>query len=280
VTRSGQTSGQSQYFVETLARGLAVLAVFSEQNKALSLAEISRMTGLNKSSVFRLLATLEILGYVHQDEQTKKYQPTPRVLDLGCAALDGMALGRIALPHMHELSRKHQESVSLATLVDHEIVYLERIETTQLLNVTLAVGSHLPAYCTSMGKVLLAYQSRAELDRILQLIDLVPRGPNTALTVDALLQELELTRQRGYSINDQELAAGVRSTAAPIRTHTGEVIAAVNVAVPSARVSLEELRAVFAPDVVATAEVISADWAKVSPRSGQGLGPRVATVRP
>ena len=152
-----ESSKKSQYFVNSLARGLDILAVFPQKNRALSLAEISQMLGLNKSTVFRLLATLQTLGYVHKDEYTKRYRPTPRVLDLGCAALDGMALRRIALPHMQALSQKHNESVSLAVLVGHEILYLERIETTQLLNITLAVGSRLPAYCTSMGKALLAY---------------------------------------------------------------------------------------------------------------------------
>ena len=107
----------------------------------------------------------------------------------------------------------------------------------------------------------------------------MPRGPNTITTADALLRDLGIARQRGYSINDQELAAGVRSTAAPIRSPTGEVIAAVNTAVPSPRVSLEELVTVFAPDVVATAEAISANWGRVSPRNisrGADSGPLLA----
>ena len=229
------------------------------------------MLGLNKTTAFRLLATLQSLGYVHQDESTKKYRPTPRVLDLGCAALDGMELRRIALPHMQVLSRKHDESVSLAVLFGTEIVYLERVETTRLLSITLAVGTRIPAYCTSMGKVLLANQPPARLGEILEQIALVPWGPGTILSAEALLQDLEITRQRGYSINNEELGAGLRSTAAPIWSPTGEVIAALNIAVPSPRVSLEKLEAVFAPDVVAAAKAISADWAAVHPSTGEPL---------
>lgn len=256
----------SQYFVEALARGLAVLACFTTERSALSLAEITQQLGISKTAVFRSLSTLQTLGYVLQDEDTRRYRPTPRVLDLGAAALPGVALRRTAFPHMQALSQRFRESVSLAVLLGHDIVYLERIETLQLLNVSLAVGSRLPVYCTSMGKVLLAYQPPTEIQRIAEGLDLKPMGPNTVDTATALLQDLELVRRRGFSVNDEELAAGVRSVAGPIRSPSGEVIAAVNMAVPSVRVSLEELTTVVAAEVVAVAQAISRDWNKVCPR--------------
>lgn len=272
VPQDTGTRVSSPYFIRSIARGLAVLSAFSERDRALSLAEISSKVGLNKATTYRVLVTLEVLGYVYLDRHTKKYRPTLRILELGFAATDSIALLRgVALPHMKAMSQKHNESVSLATLIGDEILYLERIETTQLLNVTLTVGSRLPAYCTSMGKLLLAYQPKDRLEELLQSIDFLPRGPNTLLSREALRRQLETIRQKGYSINDQELAVGVRSVAAPIRSRSGEVIAALNMAVPSARVPLEELASQLASDVIASARAISAEWAKVT-ASGNGLG--------
>ena len=260
-----------RYFVESLSRGLAILALLSAENRSTSLSEACQSLGLNKSTGFRLLTTLRSLGYLEQDPDTKRYWPTHRILQLGYAALDGMALGSVAVPHMRALSKRHGESVSLAVLVGHEIVFLERIEASQLLSVTLAVGSRLPVHCTSMGKMLLACQPPGNLDQILKQMDFAPRGPNTLPTADALLRDLEIIRQRGYSINDEELAAGVRAVAAPVESHSGGAIAAVNVAFPCARVSMEMLKRVFAPDAVAAAKAISSDWAIVSRAGGSGV---------
>lgn len=246
--------------VNSLVRGLDILAAFSREGHSLTLTEITESVGLSKTTTLRLLLTLCALGYVTKDEDTKKYTPTARVLHLGSSALPEIGLRRVALPHMQALSRTYDETVSLSVLVEHEIVYLERIQTRKILQIVLAVGTRLPAYCTSMGKVLLAYLPPEQLESILEKTDFAPQGPNAVRSAAELLKDLERVRARGFSINNEELGPGLRSTAAPIWSESGRVIAAVNITVPSVRVSIEQLKSVFAPDIVKTATAISADW--------------------
>jgi IclR family transcriptional regulator, pca regulon regulatory protein len=222
-------------FSQSLERGLLILSSFTEARPILGIADLARAVGLNKSTTYRYVATLAKLGYLQQDQETKKYSLGPRVVDLGFAAVNSMEVTKVAAPYLQALSDETGYTVSMAVLDGPDIVYVDRRRSGRASNfamgLNLHVGSRLPAYCTSMGKVLLAYREPAVLRSLLDRTDLARRGPKTITAREQLMTVLERVRQTGIAVNDEELAAGLRSVAAPVRDRTGAVIAAVNIAV-------------------------------------------------
>jgi IclR family pca regulon transcriptional regulator len=233
-TRSTRPAIASEYS-QSLERGLAILSAFSESRPLLGTAELGRAVELNKSTAHRYISTLTELGYLQQDQETRKYRLGPRVVNLGFAAINSMEITKIAAPHMQALSDETGLAVSMAVLDGVDIVYIQRVRSSGAgfsgIDLNLHIGSRLPAYCTSMGKVLLAYQRPEVLKNLLDRTDLARRGPNTLTAREALIVALRRVRQIGLAVNDQELAPGLRSVAVPIRDGFGEVIAALNVAV-------------------------------------------------
>jgi IclR family pca regulon transcriptional regulator len=247
----------NRYYVEALARGLRILDAFTEQTPSLSLTEISSAVGLDKSTVFRFVYTYERLGYLLRDPETKRYRPGLKVLRLGFSALSSLGLPQISQPYLRALSKLTGETTNMTVLDGREIVYVARNATQQIIAVNLQLGSRLPAYCTSMGKAQLADKTRDELSDLLGEGPYPAKGSRTLTSLDALVAELEKVREQGYAINDEELVAGLRSVAAPIRTSEGRIVAAINVSVPVARVSRQELEDDLAPKVMTAAREIS-----------------------
>jgi IclR family pca regulon transcriptional regulator len=250
-------TSHGKYYVESLGRGLQVLGLFSETAPALSLTEIASTLELDKSTVFRSIYTLEQLGYLERDSQTKRYRPSWRVLRLGFTALNSLELVQIARRRLKALSAQCGETTNMTICDGAEIVYLVRNKTQQIISVNIQVGSRLPVHCTSMGKAHLIDLSRQALHDLLGEGPYTKLGPNTITTLDALAAELEQVRRRGYAINDEELVAGLRSIAAPVRDRNGAVVAAINISIPSTRLSLQEIEEILAPQVVQTAHEIS-----------------------
>ncbi|RLC67246.1 MAG: IclR family transcriptional regulator [Chloroflexi bacterium] len=246
-----------RYFVEALARGLQVLEAFSEAEPSLTLTEIISIVELNKSTVFRLVHTLESLGYLKRDPETKRYRPALKVLQLGFTALNSLEMAEIARPYLRTLSAQCGETTNMTIRDGAEIVYIVRNKTQQIFSVNLQLGSRLPVYCTSMGKAQLIDLSPQELSDLLGDGPYPKLGPNTITTLEALVDELARVREQGYAINDEELAAGLLSVAAPVRDHSGQIVAAINVSMPRARSSQQEVTRVLAPRVVRTAHEIS-----------------------
>lgn len=251
------SSTTSAYHVESLARGLSVLSAFSEERPALSLTDISELLQLNKTTAFRLLATLESLGYLQRDEQTKLYQPALEVLRLGFVVLNGLEVRQVAAPYLRKLVEEIEETVNLAVLDHHEVIYIDRVGSKHMLNVYRPVGSRLPAYCTSTGKSLLAFLPADKLDAVLEATTWVNYTETTLATPEALKQNLELVRQRGFADSNGEMFPELRAVAAPIRQYDGQVIATVNISVPSHRVSHQNLLDTFGPKVIESARQIS-----------------------
>lgn len=225
----------TERFSQSLERGLQILSSFTESRPVLGIADVARSVGLNKSTTYRYVATLAKLGYVQQDPETKKYSLGPRVIDLGFAAINSMEITRVAGQYLQALSDETGYTVSMAVLDGPDIVYIDRRRSGRASNfamgLNLHVGSRLPAYCTSMGKVLLAYREPAALRALLDSTDLARRGPKTITAREQLMSALARIRREGIAVNDEELAAGLRSVAAPVRDRTGTVIAAVNIAI-------------------------------------------------
>jgi IclR family transcriptional regulator, pca regulon regulatory protein len=230
---------------QSLERGLAILSAFRSGRPLLGVSELGREIGLGRSTAHRYVATLTRLGYLRQDAATRKYRLGPRVLDLGFSAIHSMELREISAPHLQQLSDDTGFTVNMAILDGTDIVYIERCRSSRAgqreIDLDLHVGSRLPAYCTSMGKVLLAHMAEDERAALLDRIDLLQRGPNTITARSRLVAELERVRGRGLALNNEELAYGLRSIAAPVFARSGEVAAAINLAVHSSMVSMEEL---------------------------------------
>jgi len=263
-----QQAGHSQ----SLERGLAILSTFKSDRPVLGVSELGREIGLSRSTTHRYVATLAMLGYLQQDPTTKKYQLGPRVLDLGFSAIHSMELREISAPHLQQLSDQTGFTVNMAILDGSDIVYIERCRSSRAgqreIDLNLHIGSRLPAYCTSMGKILLAYQPRSEREVLIENVDLRPRGPNTLTARRALRAELERVRALGLAINNEELAYGLRSIAAPVLSQSGEIVAAINLAVHSSMVSMEELVERLGDSLRRTAADISA---RIGHRPSNGI---------
>jgi IclR family transcriptional regulator, pca regulon regulatory protein len=249
-------------FSQSLERGLAILSAFTPDRPALGISELARKLGLTRSTTHRYVATLATLGYLQQDDSTRKYRLGPRVLDLGFSVLGSLELREIAGPHLRRLTDTTGHTSNLAIRDDTDVILIDRVRGLpgryHHLEYSLHVGSRLPSYCSATGKALLAFLPRADLDRLLDRIDLVQRGPRTVTDKRALLAELEQVRSTGVAVNDEELDSALRSIAAPVRSRSGEVVAAVNVSIPWSPVAMKELVAELGPAIQATAEQIAA----------------------
>ncbi len=254
--RAGRT-GTSQ----SLERGLAILSSFSSGRQLIGVSELSRELGLTRSTTHRYVATLASLGYLHQDAGTRKYSLGPRVLDLGFTAINSMELRHVAAPYLQRLCDETGHTVNMAILDDVDIVYVERCRASRRgqteIDLDLHIGSRLPAYCTSLGKVLLAFLPEVERDDVLSRITYARRGPNTLTSKAGLLAELRRVRTTGIAVNNEELAYGLRSVAVPVIAASGEAVAAVNLAAHRTMASLDDLVARLGPVMQRTAAEIS-----------------------
>ncbi|AZQ35390.1 IclR family transcriptional regulator [Streptomyces cyaneochromogenes] len=248
-------------FVESLARGLTVLTAFGAGRAELTLTDVARATGLSRATARRALITYEHLGLVRQSG-TRGFALTPRVLSLGFPPLSRTSLARIAAPHLAELAYRVHESASLAVLTPsgEEIQYTARAATARVMSVNVTVGTRLPAYATSLGRVLLADLPPGErkLDASGAAL-LRPLTPRTITDPSTLTAALEDVRARGYALVDEELEEGLRSVAVPVRDRTGRVVAAVNVATHAARRTVEECVREVLPELLETAGRVEGD---------------------
>jgi IclR family pca regulon transcriptional regulator len=239
--------------------------VFSDTKQHVALlgvSDLAREVGLSRSTTHRYISTLAALGYLQQDPTTRKYRLGPRVLDLGFSAINSMDLRELAVPHLQALSDETGRTVNMAVLDGVDIVYIERCRTSQSgqrdIDLNLHIGSRLPAYCTSMGKVLLAGLETGRQREVLEQVQFTQRGPNALTDLDELLAELERVRVAGLAVNNEELAYGLRSIAVPVRDRSGGVAAAINLAVHRSMVSMDDLVIRLSPALMRTANEISA----------------------
>jgi PcaR/PcaU/PobR family beta-ketoadipate pathway transcriptional regulator len=235
---------------------LSILSLFSYDKPALTLTEIVEATGINKTTVFRIAATLENAGYLVRDTDTRRYRPGIKVLQLGFTAISSLDIRQVARPYLEQLSQEVGETVSLSILDGMEIVYIDRVRNQQIVGVVLGMGSRLPAHCASMGKAMLAFLPPEELRRLGQA-ELKPRTPKSLVDWAALEDELARVRQQGYAINDEELEIGLRAVAAPIWDSTNQVVAATNITGTAAMISLERMKNELSQAVRNTANQIS-----------------------
>ena len=226
-------------FMTSLARGLHVIRAFAGVDRRLTIADVSRATGLTRAVVRRCLYTLKELGYAGTDG--RMYFLQPRILNLGYSYLSTAPVPIAAQPVLEEMSETLGEASSVAVLDDGAVVYVGRAATKRIMSVTLGVGSRLPAYCTALGRVLLAHLTDEQVGIELSKVDWTQHTKHTVTSRSRLEELLVEVRQDGYAINDQELEIGLRSIAVPVRNVVGTVVAAMNVSSQASRVSRREL---------------------------------------
>ncbi|MEE1831542.1 IclR family transcriptional regulator domain-containing protein [Streptomyces sp. SP17KL33] len=259
---SKQELGQD--FIESLARGLTVLTAFEEGRAALTLSEVAQATGLARATARRALITLEHLGYLTARDRT--FSPTPRVLALGFPPLSRTTLSRIAQPHLADLTGRIHDSTALAVLVGEDIQFTAHVPISRIMSASVTVGTRLPAAATSVGRVILADLPPGE--RTLNPRRLTARTTTDPADLTAILEQVH---RAGYALVDEELEEGLRSLAVPVRDRTGRVVAAVSVAMHTARRTPEQCLAEVLPDLRDTAARVEADlsvagrFARVSP---------------
>jgi len=225
-----ETFVDSRDYVQSLARGLAVLRAFGGDTPSLSLAGIAGRTGLSRAAARRLVLTLEHLGYVKS--HGRDYALSPRVLELGLGYVGSLKLTDLVQPHVEALAQRIHHSCSLAVLDSQSIVYVLRVPVQRLMTVSLSVGSRLPAYCASMGRVLVSGLSDADLRKWLEQCHPARQTPHTVTDPRRLRRLIEAVRSDGYAYVEQELELGLCSIAVPVRDHDGRVVAALNASMP------------------------------------------------
>ena len=229
-------------YVNSLARGLEVIRVFTRHRPKMTLSEVAKATGMTRATVRRFLLTLQHEGYVASDGRL--YSLLPKVLELGISALGSMDIWDVVQPIMDDLADRLQESVFGAVLDGHDVIYVARaMSSNRYVSIGIHIGSRAPAHCTSTGRVLLAALPDELVQDYLDRTKLVSLTPQTVTSKMKLRDAIEETRRQGWSIVDQELEVGLRSLSVPIRNRFGTTVAALNVCCPTPRWTIEDMRA-------------------------------------
>ena len=242
-------------YVQSFARGLEVIRSFSAQRPMQTLSEVAAQTGLTRAGARRILLTLQTLGYVHSDG--KHFQLTARILDLGFAYLSSQPLWNLATPLMETLSETVQESCSAGVLEGLDVMYVVRVHAHKIMSTNLGVGSRLPAFWTSMGRMLLAGLPQSELHALLAQCLRVPYTRYTLMRDEELLDAIAQVRQQGWALINQELEEGLISVAAPLVNAQGQTVGAINVSGQVNRTNAQEMQSRILPHALQTAQSIS-----------------------
>ena len=242
-------------YVQSFARGLGVIRSFSASAPRQTLSEVAERSGLSRAGARRILLTLESLGYVRSDGRL--FSLSPRILDLGFAYLSSMPIWNLAEPVMQALVSEVRESCSAAVLDGTDIVYVLRVPTHKIMSLSLGVGSRLPAYCTSMGRMLLSALPQAELMQCLAASDRTARTKYTVTGIKDLASRIAQVRKQGWSLVNQELEEGLVSMAAPITNRAGQMVAALNISGQANRTSAKVMQQTMLPPLLAAAQAVS-----------------------
>jgi DNA-binding IclR family transcriptional regulator len=252
----------ARYKVDAAAKALELLSVFSFREPRLSLAELATRTGIPRATAFRLLSTLEQSGFL--DKVHGAFQPGIKCFVLGNIVAGGLDLRETARPHLVALREATRETTQIAILDHWQVVYLERMLSSLSVGYMRSrAGAILPAYCTGLGKTLLAFRPEAEVRAWAPTQKFAALTPRTITSAKRLLKDLAGIRERGYGLDEEEREKGVTCVAAPIFNHTGDVVAAISVAGPTERMPRALVGSDVAAAVVAAARAISIDLGAV-----------------
>jgi len=252
-------------FIESLDRGLRVLEVFGGSRQPMTLSDLAKAADLPRATARRILFTLERAGFVATDG--KLFRLMPRVLVLASSYLASNHVVSVLQPALDRLSGEAQEISSMAILDGDDVVFIARASPTRIFSAGIDIGYRLPAFCTSVGRVLLSRLPDDELAAALDKMDLAPLTPFTVTDRKLLLKTVIADRVRGYSLVDREAEPGFRSISVPIRRYDGVIVAAINMGAHVDRVSCAEMVERFLPRLREAAASVKRSSARVSPRS-------------
>ena len=233
---------EKYYQIASLEKGIRVLELLSDQNE-LTVSSVAVQLGFNRAASHRFLATLRDLGYVEKNENNR-YHLTFKLMEMGMKVANRFEIRTAARGYMQELARAFNETVNLGYWKGQKILHLDKIDSLEILRIDTPLGSWAPAYCTALGKSILAYLPADELEEYLRGVKLVPHSPRTITSKKQLRQELIKILQQGYALDDEELSLGLRCVAAPVFDHTGHVRYAMSVSAPSSRMTREVIEKV------------------------------------
>jgi DNA-binding IclR family transcriptional regulator len=236
-------SDDKYFFIRSFAKGMHVLELLSD-NEFLTVAQLAKLMNINRASSHRFLSTLRELGYADKDDSSRYYL-TFKVIELGMKVLDRFEIRKIARPFLQELSIKFNETINLGYFNGEEVLTVDKIDSTERLRMDAGIGGGEPAYCTSLGKAILAFLPERQLEKYLQTTELIPFTPNTVISRDKLMEELSHIKENGYAIDDEELSIGLRCVGAPLFDHNGQARYAISLSGPSIRMGskkIEEMR--------------------------------------
>ena len=243
--KSMDAEERSRDHVTSLERGLAVLAILADHPSGLTLTEVAERAGLTRAGARRLLLTLSATG--HAEQHGRRFLLTSRLLSLARTWISGFTLWSYAEPIMREVADTLNESCSAAILADQDVVYMARVAGERIISISLHVGTRLPAYCTSMGRVLLSGLPEEELEAFLARAPITARTARTITDRGIVAERVAAARRDGYALVDEELEIGLRSIAVPVRDRAGRIVAAINVPTQSARCDVETMKRDFLP---------------------------------
>lgn len=246
-----------QYNAPALEAGLQILERFGNGAERMRLSEIAREIGISRSSAFRLVHTLQTLGYLERDEDTKSYRLGSRVLSLGYAFLASKDVVEVAAPVLERLRDETDNSAHLGILDGADVVYVARVPSLRTVSTNVRIGSRLPAYATTMGRMLLAHLPEADLKRLYGRAKLQRFSPRTPENYEELSAQLAADRTRKYAISHSNYEAGIASIAAPVFAANGSVVAAINVSGPEGAISRATFDTTIRDAVCAAARAIS-----------------------
>lgn len=255
MNKTENNESKFKYPIHSVEHTFSLLEVLADNGLEMGIAELCRKTNLLKGTVYRLLGTLKNLGYTEQNPQNRKYRLTIKIFKLGTTVTDRIGLVQ-TIPHMKKLSQKFNENVNLAILDGDEILYIYSIEGSNTLKLDLKIGSNQPAYCTALGRVLLAYLSEEKINHYFQKIKLKSYTSYTITSKDKLKKELKLVKQKGYSLVNEEYLEGVSCLAVPLRDNQGKVFAGLSFSIPTARFEGNKL-SLLVDSLISTAKNIT-----------------------
>jgi DNA-binding IclR family transcriptional regulator len=246
------------YRINSVLRAAKILESFSFENPSLTNSQISKILGLNKSTVTRLLFSLEEAGFLRKDQKTNEFSLTHKLFRIGSVYLNQIGIRTEAKPLLIELASQFKETVHLAILNDFEVFYIDKVESFKSVGMMSKIGNKSPAYCTGVGKVLLAHFDEKNLETYFQSVKLRRYTPNTITDPEELKLHLRRIREQGYAVDDSEHEIEIKCTAAPLRDSSGNVVAAISISGPGFRMTRRRIENELIPAVRKAASTISA----------------------
>jgi DNA-binding IclR family transcriptional regulator len=236
-------SENKYFFIRSLAKGLHILELLAD-SEALTVTQVAQMMDINRAGSHRFLSTLKELGYADKDDSSRYYL-TSKVIELGMKVLDRFEIRKIAHPFLQELSSKFNETINLGYFNGEEVLTIDKIDSTEILRMDAGIGGGEPAYCTSLGKAILAFLPDTQLENYLDIVELTAFTPSTVTSKEKLREELIHIKEDGYAIDDEELSIGLRCIGAPLFDRNRQARFAISISGPSIRFGskkIEEMR--------------------------------------